>query len=143
MRWIAALLAMFWLGVAEAATVAPTVKDHGNGWASFRLCNNETGTGVCGPGSDVYVWDPFTALGGPKVLDNWTVYTTYSTASAFTCAIYTGNGGYHATARTLVLDDINKNETASFSGGFLTLWAECTVITGGNVTIELVGRQEN
>jgi hypothetical protein len=137
--WIRALAAFAFLAPAAAwaADTAAPWRSLSNGCGVYTLCNAQSATGVCGNGSANYVAD----VSGRYAM---TVYATSSTATTFTCDLYTSDNGYQATTRTALTSSGASTQlsyaasrfSVSIAGTLASLWAECTTaITGGTVTI--------
>ena len=100
----------------------------------YALCTVETSTGVCqaaGSSSE--------DVADLQLRSNHVAYTTQSTATTYSCDLYTGDNGFHATHRKKVNASslTDSNPSIPFVGPLNDVWAECPTITGGNVTLEM------
>jgi hypothetical protein len=71
-----------------------------------------------------------------------TIYGTQSTATAYTCDLYSNDTGYDVDAadkqKVNVTSLTESDQVISFAGMFDYAWMECTTITGGEVTVTLL-----
>ena len=128
--WIALLLAAP-SALGDEAAWAPLSR----GCAVHTLCAAEADAGPCknAGGTSVFVAN-LRGIYGEQV-----AYTTKSTATTYSCDIYTGDNGYSATHRKKVNSSSLTNANPSFplDGLLKEVWGECPTITGGNVTMDV------
>lgn len=131
--WVLAVLLLFGPVVASADMAAETYRDMTAGCVWVTLCDAETDTtAACDRRGDNIVADV-------RGRSNHTLFSTQSTATTYSCQIYQSDAGYSATARQqTTATALSASQTViSLSGLFGDVWAECSTITGGNVTITL------
>ena len=118
--------------LAFAADVKPGKTRINNRCTSYAMCVAQSGTGECKSGSDEIV----NHVGFPAY---YTLYSTKSTATDYTCDIFTSNEGFNGrTAEdqvnsTSITDEIPVYPMFVFLRHF---WINCSTITGGAVTID-------
>lgn len=132
-----ALLAA-WMALPARADIAAVNTIEANGCRTFALCSAEADTtAACDDGTSNIVAD----LSGRYT---WCAYATRSTATAYACDLYTSDAGYSATKRQALTSSgastqiTQAQQMVCGSGVVVDVWAECTTITGGAVTLTLL-----
>jgi len=115
---------------AVADTAATNVR-RANGCVEWTLCSAEADTtAACDASGDNIV---------AKLAGNYvqTLYATQSTATTFTCHLYSSDNGYSATLRQQITSAAltASQYVITIEGPMDDEWIECTTITGGTVTI--------
>lgn len=135
---LALLSAHLSLPRAALADVAPTDTIREHGCREYVLCSAEADTtAACDNGTDNIVAD----LSGRYT---WCAYATQSTATTFACDLLTSDSGYSATKRQALTSagaatQISQSQQVVCGSGVVAdVWAECTTITGGTVTLTLL-----
>ena len=126
------LLFLLLPSLALAADAKPEKTRINNACTSYAMCYQQTNTGECTTGSDEIVHHVgFRA--------DYTVYSTKSTATDYTCDIFTSNEGFNGATAT---DQVNTasitDEVPVYTMVVLLryVWVACNPITGGYVTID-------
>lgn len=120
------------------ADIAAVGVGKNNGCTEYTLCSAETDTtAAC---------DTVNATGAGNIVA--TVDARYasiacvgsSTATTIACNLYTSDNGYHATVKSAALSSTltEANACEPIDGLLRDVWAECTTITGGSVTLTLL-----
>jgi hypothetical protein len=119
--------------LALASDIEPRKTRINNSCWSYAMCVAETDTGVGIRGTDESVHHVgFRA--------DYVAYSTKSTATDYSCDIYTSNEGYNGATAT---DQVNTTSITDEEPVYIMvallrhLWISCSTITGGNVTIDL------
>jgi hypothetical protein len=121
--------------LAFAADVKPQKSKINNICTSYAMCVAETGTGECQDASDT---DEIVHHVGFRA--EYVVYSTKSTATDYSCDIFTSNEGFNgATATDQVNTTSITDEEPVYTMTVLLrhVWFNCSTITGGAVTIDM------
>ncbi len=117
------LPSLAWAEIGPQQTVSPAQK-------AWIMCNGQTATGPC------------TRKGEEIVLKDGRAYTWQflaetSTATTFSCQAFSASSGFNASLRAPLSGVILTDTVLSihFDGLLVSLWFECTTLTGGTVTI--------
>lgn len=106
----------------------------------MTMCSTQTGTGVC-------TSDGLVKGAGNLAIEHensgaytMTLIGTASTATAYSCDVYTNDAGWTTTGtdKQIVTSSpmTQANQVWAFSGLLDWWWVECSTITGGNVTMK-------
>ena len=127
------LLILLLPSLAFAADAKPGKTRINNVCTSYAMCYQQTNTGECTTGTDEIVHHVgFRA--------EYAVYSTKSTATDYSCDIFTNNEGYAGGVPTS--DQVNTTSITDEEPVYLMLallryiWVTCNPITGGYVTID-------
>lgn len=137
MRYLSLLLFLLLALPALGADVAPTARRAGPDCYEYTLCSSQavqTGGTPC----DSSTGDIVLYAAGRS---NLTFYSTQSTASSYSCDVYSADESWAASSGGHKVNSTSLTQTTpvlSINGMFDYLWVECTSIANNQVTVNLL-----
>ncbi len=130
------LLAGLFVHSALAGDIRPARTRVNNICSSYQLCNAEEGTGVCQDSTNT---DEIVFFSG--LASYYTLYSTLSTASDYTCNIFTSSDGTPGSGTNDQVNTASITDENPVYTMFVLLqyvWINCSTIADNAVTIDAV-----
>jgi hypothetical protein len=139
MKYVITLMAITMAAGMANADVAPTViRDMGSVGVVYVMCDAEADDDTdCGAADEI--------VADVAGFSSITFYSTRSTATTYTCNVMSNALGHDAVTgdgfdvSATPLSD--TQEAITLSGPFSYVWVTCGTITGGNVTVDMLGQR--
>ena len=130
------LLSVFFAQSIYAVDIAPARTKVTNKCTSYRMCDAEAGTGVCQDPSNT---DDIVLKIGTTA--DYTLYSEDSTATDYTCNIFTSNNGTPGAGKNDQVNTASITDEVPVYTMFVLLrywWINCSAIADNTVTIDAV-----